>query len=338
MIQASRSPSRPGAIRLDSGAGPLAIGIEGAAGPTLELLRSTLSLYDVPWTLTPLKPVEMVLEVVPAPVSEPAHGGYLVCAQMLVDARAEGLRATTSRGALMTGAFESDAEIWHMVVPQRIPDEGWWPEVEDLVSLVVTTGWRRAGWVPLHAAGLVRDGTGVLVCAASRGGKTTFSLAMARRGWRVVGDDKLLLGSVDGTAVTAAVKHMLNVDPAAREWFAEVGDLDHLPLYSEWSPKRRVALASIFPEAPAADMRATHVLALSRSATASVARVEEMDVAETLSTLLHQTVIPSDRATARRITGTLADIAQASRGLRCELPENIYHDPGAIAAIERALV
>ncbi len=71
-------------------------------------------------------------------------------------------------------------------------------EIEDLLSLVLTTGWRRAGWVPLHGGGLVRDGRGLLCVATSGGGKTTFTVSLIRRGWRALGDDKVLLATAAG--------------------------------------------------------------------------------------------------------------------------------------------
>ena len=318
-------------------AGPLAIDVHASPGPTLELLESTLSLYDVAWTLTPVKRVDLEVNVVPFPVAEAAHGGYMQCAQMLVDALPGGLRATTTRGAVLVGRFSEHGEAWHMTVPARIPDEGWWPEIEDLVSLVVTAGWRRAGWIPLHGAGLTRAGVGVLVCAASRGGKTTFALAMARRGWRVVGDDKLLLGVANGRPTVAAVKHMLNVDPALRAWFPELGDVGGLPIYSEWSPKRRVPLASIFPGAPAASMTVSHVISLARVDHGRDIRIGPMDMAETLSALLHQTVIPNDPRMARAIAASLVGIGQSARGLRVIVPDGIYADPDALEPVEAGL-
>jgi hypothetical protein len=339
LIQASPSPSS--SLRVATslfGAGPLQIELVGPHGPTRQLLESTLSLYDVPWTLADTKYVRLEFKVGTAtPSSGAARGDYLECAQMLVDHMEDGVRATTLRGAHMRGTFAAAGEVWQLAVPQLIDDEGWWPELEDLVSLVVTTGWRRAGWVPLHAAGLTDGRSGVVVCAGSRGGKTTFTLAMARRGWRVVGDDKLLLRRSGAGIEIAAVKHMLNVDPAAAEWFPEVGDLSGLPLYSEWSPKRRVGLATLFAGAPALAMAPTHVVALERTSGIARVHIEPMTMAETLSTLLHQTVIPTDPKLARQITSALVDVAQRSSGLRVALPDDIYAHLPALEEIEAAL-
>jgi hypothetical protein len=337
LIQASLSLSSPPSTAARFRAGPLEIALDAPVGPLRDLLESTFSLYDVTWTLTAVKSVHLSVEVVTEPSAEQARGNYLECAQMLVDVTSRGLRATTARGAAMVGTEADEHEAWHMTVPERIVAEGWWPEIEDLVSLIVTTGWRRSGWVPLHAAGLVKNGRGLLVCASSRGGKTTFSLAMARRGWRIVGDDKLLVGLHDGRTIVAAVKHMLNVDPATRRWFDEVGDLTPLPIYSQWSPKRRVPLASIFPDASALSMTPTHVVALERVARRPDVSVQPLDIPETISTLLHQTVVPTEPRVARLVSSTVAALGSRLRGVRLQIPDEVYGDAAALDPFERAL-
>lgn len=337
MIQASLSPSKAATGRRVFDAGPLRIHVSDEPGPLRDLIASTLSLYGVPWKLTDRRSVHLSVDVVPEAAPAEARGNYLQCAQMLVDAVPGGLRATTRRGAELEGAFLAGSEHWRMTVPDGIVQAGWWPEIEDLISLVVTTGWRRLGWVPLHAAGLVRKTAGVLVCAMSRGGKTTFSLAMARRGWRVAGDDKLLLGHVDGQRVLGAVKHMLNVDPVAAGWFPELGDLTGLPLYSEWSPKRRVQLARVFPSAPTESMIATHLISLVRVGAGSSVRVHDMTTADAIGTLLRQTVVPTERAVARQITGAVVQLAQSLRALRVEVPDGIYSDRSALEPVDAAL-
>jgi hypothetical protein len=287
--------------------------------------------------LTPTKPVTLTVEVVDQLPPNAARGDYLECAQMLVDSTEDGVRATTARGAVMIGTFGEADESWHMTVPSQLVEGGWWPEIEDLVSLVVTTGWRRAAWVPIHAAGLVKGNRGLLVCASSRGGKTTFSLAMARRRWRLVGDDKLLVGRREERPIVAAVKHTLNLDPAAGEWFAEVGDLTHLPIYSEWSPKRRVELSSIFEDAAAAVMLPSHVVVLTRVTRGGEVRVARLDAAERISALLHQTVVPTEPKLARFITATLATLASSLQGVRVEIPDDVYRDQSALDVFEQAV-
>lgn len=284
-----------------------------------------------------MKAVCLDVRTVGVASGEAARGSFLECAQMLVDTTPAGLRATTMRGASLRGDFQNGAERWEMEVPDSLVAAGRWPEIEDLISLVVTTGWRRAGWLPIHAAGLTDNDRGLLVCAMSGGGKTTFSLALVRRGWQLLGDDKLLVGDVDGKLVVGAIKQILNLDPAAVRWFPEVGDLRDLPEYSAWSPKRRVPLTSFWPSAPAYAMRATHLIVVDRRPGRGEVRVTPLSEGEAMGALLRQTVVPLDRTVALPIVTMLARVAGRVRGFRVEVHDDAYADLRAMDAVEAAL-
>jgi hypothetical protein len=318
-----------------AGAGPLRITYRVPAGPLGDLIGATLSLYDVAWP-DAHREVELACRVDDAPLAG-ARGDYLEAAQMLVDTTPAGLRATTTRGGNLDGTFGDAGESWSMGISSQIIAAEAWSDVEDLLSLVLTTGWRRAGWVPLHAAGLSDGSRGVIVCATGGGGKTTFTIGMARRGWRVLGDDKLLLDMHCGSGRVRAVKHMMNVDPVVRRWFDEVGDLSRLPSYSSWTGKRRVALGSLWPAAPATAMSPTHLLAIDRRADARGISVSEMSTAEAISALLHQSVIPREPQVARLITGALATTAQRLTPRRVTIGDGAYAEPDALAVVEAAL-
>ena len=317
-------------------AGPLRIAFDAPQGPLRDLIAATLSLYDVPWSNVPIRHVELVCAVGGTRVAG-ALGSYLVCARMLVDMTHDGLLATTAHGGVIRATFAEGGERWSMRVSEEIMSGGIWPEVEDMLSLVLTTGWRRAGWVPLHAGGLTDGHRGLLVCAGSGGGKTTFTLAMARRGWRALGDDKLLLEMNGRPQYVAAIKHMFNVDPAVRRWFPEVGDLRALSEYSAWTPKRRVSLRSFWPLAPATEMSATHLLTLERRPGEHGIGVSVMTTADSISTLLHQSVIPRDPRIAGPIARTLATLAQRISAMRVTVGDDAYSDPDALLAVDEAL-
>jgi hypothetical protein len=339
LTRASLSPNSGSrtAVTREARAGLLDIEISGTSGPLLDLVERNLALYDVPWTLTGTKRVTLEVDVVAAPAVG-ASGGFLECAQMLVDSSATGLRATTTHGAELMGDLGKGFERWRLTAPTELVDGGWWPEIEDLISLVVTTGWRRAGWVPLHAAGLERDGRGVLVCATGGGGKTTFSLGLVRRGWRLLGDDKLLVGDLDGTLVVAAIKQVLNVDPAIVRWFGEVGDLSGLPEYSAWSPKRRVPLSMLWPAAHAVSAPPTHLVSLVRRAGSGGVSITPISEMEALTTLMRQTVFPRDPAVARPIVAMLGRVAAQVRGHQLVVHDDAYADESTLAAVEAALL
>ena len=336
MIPASLSPSSPTG-GLHFAAGPLEVELAAPAGGLLDAIAACLDLYDVSWTLGPTRRVSLDCTIGPGAAEVPAQGRYLECARMNVDPAPDGLRATTNHGAALEGTFTDSGEHWRMSASRELVDTGWWPEVEDMLTLVLTVGWRRAGWVPLHGAALTDGPRGAIVCAAGGGGKTTFMMAMVRIGWRSLGDDKLLLRSDGSPSLVAAIKLMLNVDPAVETWFPEVGDLTGLPEYSAWTVKRRVALESLWPKASQLTMRPTTIVALQRRTGVQGFVIEPMDAADTLATLLRQTVIPHDRAQARWIMSELAACAGAAAGVRVIVGDGAYADPAAIERVAEAL-
>ena len=228
--------------------GPLAIAATMEAGPAADVIDATLGLYDVVWPAADVDRsvcIQVTDTSLPGPLA--VVGEYLEAANMLVDRTAGGLRASTLGGATATGSFGPDGESWRLDIPPALAAGGRAYEIEDLLSLVLTTGWRRAGWVPLHGGGLVRDGRGLLCVATSGGGKTTFTVSLIRRGWRALGDDKVLLATAAGAPRVVGLLHVLNLDPRARDWFPEIGDLTEVAPYSGGSPKRRQPIEARWP-------------------------------------------------------------------------------------------
>ena len=302
----------------------------------MDVITTSLAVYDVSWTLSPSKLVELECHLVRG-VEQPARGSYLEAARMLVDTTVVGMRATTEHGAALDGEFDNGGEHWQMRVPLDVSDRGLSWEIEDLLSLILTTGWRRAGWVPLHAAAMTDGSRGVLACATGGGGKTTFMMAMVRGGWRALGDDKLLLRTDGSQPLIAALKHVLNVDPSVDAWFPEIGDLRGLPEYSAWTPKRRVPLTSLWPDSTAYSMRPTTIVSLERRPGAKRFEIAPMDAGATLATLLRQTVIPRNPDQARWITRELALCARGAYGIRLLVGDDAYVDPHAIAQVAQAI-
>ena len=159
---------------------------------------------------------------------------------------------------------------------------------------------------------------------------------MVRRGWRSLGDDKLLL-PMNGNGDVMAIKQMLNVDPDVRRWFPEVGDLTVMPPYSAWTTKRRVSLGAMFPSAPATQMPTTHLVVVDRQPRTKGIHVSSMTAAEAISALLHQSVIPHDAPTAAGITRALARLGERVSGVKVSVGDDAYADPDALIAVEAAL-
>jgi len=315
-------------------AGPLRVRIDAAEPAVREKLAETLALYDGPWE-GPFDDVLLEARAV-ATAASMVDGAYLRCARMSVDSAGGEFHATTRCGAQMRSS-RSRRMTWSIEVPREVVESKQLEELEDLISLALTAGWRNAGWVPVHAAAVVRDGICPILCAGSGGGKSTLTAAFVRSGWRALGDDKLLLRYGKGGSELRALLHTFNLHPRTREWFPEVGDLTLLPQYSAWTEKRKFRVDRTWPETTALGARPTHVVRVRRDAGASSVRVRELDRAEIFLTLLKQIAIPGDRPSASPILSTVAKTVADLRGLDVVIGEDAYREPDCLVDFERAL-
>lgn len=296
----------------------------------------TLRLYDRLWPAHGCS-VEIRIRETQEVSAKPADGTFLRCARMTVDVAEAGLHATTLGGARSRLRQAGTAEHWDIDVPAALIEASNLEDVEELVILALTAGWRNAGWVPLHAAAVTDGRRCAIICAPSGGGKSTLTAAFVRRGWRAVGDDKLLLRTAEGRPHLAALQRTFNLHPGTSAWFPEVGNLERLPLYSSWTQKRKVKIESIWPATAADDAQPTHLLRLSRSSLRGGITYESLAARDVLTTLLRQIAIPADRSTASRILAAVAPTARGLQGLDVSVGENAYQAADALDALETAL-
>jgi hypothetical protein len=313
--------------------GPLAVTVCTRNPILREKAAEVLGLYNVEWD-RPYLDVAVDLRRTDSHAGMLA-GTYLTCRSMHVNATATGLQASCRSGAW--GLHNRQTERWKLFIPH--PEGRELVDIEDLLGLVLTTGWRRLEWVPLHAAAVVRDGCCAILCASSGGGKSTLTAAMLHRGWDAMGDDKLLLkaGSEHQAKVVALLDN-LNLHPRTRQWFPEVEQIERLPTYSAWTSKRRVSTAEYWPDQTAFDAYPTHLVQIERRPTASGFDVAPLGRDALLAILLRQTVVPRDKDVARQILTTVATAARQLRGLHLEIGEDAYSQPAGLAALEGALL
>lgn len=316
--------------------GPLRVNVEAQTTFLYDKVVETLRLYDRQWPVHACT-VEIRIDETPDAVMKPVNGKFLRCDRIQVDAAEAGLHATTIGGARSRSQQTGSTECWEMRIPRELVRTSNLEDVEELVILALTAGWRNAGWVPVHA-GAVTNGTQcAIICAPSGGGKSTLTTAFVRRGWRAIGDDKLLLRMVGGQPRLAALQRTFNLHPCTSAWFPEVGDLERLPRYSTWTHKRKVKMESIWPEPAADDAQPTHLLRLRRDPQPGGIAYEPLAAGATLDTLLRQVVIPTDRSTANRILSAVAPTAERLRGFDVVAKENAYARADALDALELAL-
>jgi hypothetical protein len=320
--------------------GPLAVAVVAESAALADKVLDTLDLYNVDWARVAGGDADRECAVTVRVAAGDARasmvaGSYLSCARMNADMVDDGLYATCASGASAT--YDRRRAEWSFHVagdPAAAPPD----DVEDLTNLLLTTGWREAGWVPLHAGVVLRDARCALLAAASGGGKTTLVTALIRRRWQTLGDDKVLVRlDANGEPRLAALVHNFNLHPGVRRWFPEVGDLERLPRYSIGTEKRKVHINDLWPGRTATTGVPTHIVQVNRPATGDGIRVTPLPRGEALGILLRQTVIPNEPRTARAILTTLAGTARHLAALRLDIGADAYADANALAGLEEAL-
>lgn len=312
--------------------GPLQLSVFSDSMPLIEKTYETLVLYNVQWP--DIGKYITVFLYDDLRITQSLSGTYLLTRRMLVDRTSTGLAAACESGA--TAAYEETDETWHLHIPS--PAGRGLEDIEDLLGLILTTGWRRLGLVPLHAGGVIHNKSCAILCAPSGGGKSTLTTALLSRGWGTLGDDKLLLAYEENSdPILSSLLLNFNLHPHTEEWFPEVGDLQRLPPYSYWTPKRRVNINAIWPTNGRLQAKPTHLVLLIRQAEDSGFHLQRIDKMELLPLLLQQTVIPKDAQQAKQILATVAKTANQLQGWALHIGEDAYRDPNQLEILEKVL-
>jgi hypothetical protein len=320
------------------GVGPVRVTLEPMLPAFERRVDEQLQIFRTSWNETPYE-VRLNVHPIAAPAAG-ACGTYLTCSRMNVDITSRGLYATTLCGAsAQLDEQWEDGESWSIGFPAGQIDTPAIDQLEDLVGLTLVSGWRAAGWTPVHGAAVTRDGKCLLICAMSGGGKSTLTAALVRDGWHTLGDDKLLLRlGADGEPEVAALLHSFNLHPKTREWFPEVGDLELQPRYSAWTPKRKVYADDVWPGRTAQRARPTHIIRVRRDPLPVPIAIAPLDYDEMFRTLIGQIAIPNDPPVAIAAMRTVAlTVGSGLRGLDVVLGEDCYRVPATLEALTAAL-
>ncbi len=139
--------------------------------------------------------------------------------------------------------YEADADRLTVVVGDRIyaecePSRGRSrvrvesPEASDLytlahpiLSLLLMELLKGRGLYPVHAAGVVMNGCGVLLPGVSGAGKSTLSLALARRGYSFLADDTVFVQAAGSEWRVRAFPDQVDLCPDAVDLFPELTEL-----------------------------------------------------------------------------------------------------------------
>jgi hypothetical protein len=125
-----------------------------------------------------------------------------------------------------------------------------WLASHPMFTLPLVEMLKRRGLYSVHAAGLALDGRAVLLAGPSGAGKSTLTVALARTGFELLGDDMVFVGEGDGGPRLLAFPDELDLTEETIRLFPELGFLLERPGRPGWS-KRQLRAA----EVPSAGVR-----------------------------------------------------------------------------------
>ena len=105
---------------------------------------------------------------------------------------------------------------------------------------------KRREYFMVHAAGLARDGRGLLITGDSGSGKTTLALALLRAGFEFLGDDTIF---IDNNTQARAFPDEIDITAPTARFFPELAWLAQEPLPGE-PPKRSFCATRVYGAAP----------------------------------------------------------------------------------------
>ena len=183
---------------------------------------------------------------------------------------------------------------------------------------------RQRGRYLVHAAGVVdARGRAWLLAGDSGSGKSTLAYALARNGWRVLGDDGVLIERDGARLVAHAWRAPLRVSQQLAADFPEVADASRPPAGDD--PRSRVAITM----EGAASAPVAAVVLLEQSQTFALKRANSLDA---LAALVRQSpwVILGD-SHARRHLALLQHAAS-------QTVFHLAHTPAELRSIDRVLL
>jgi hypothetical protein len=184
---------------------------------------------------------------------------------------------------------------------------------------------RRSGRYHLHASGVVDPfGRAWVLSGASGSGKSTLAYALARVGWRVLGDDGVIL-ELTARGVTAyAWRESLWVSTDLRNEFPELSQFDPRDVLAD--PRRRMPRAMPFARSAAL----SRIVFLAQGPTDDLAPVPAVDALVELVRQSAWVLIPD--ANARQHLEALREISTRIPAFR------LTHSPRQLHAIADTLL
>jgi hypothetical protein len=183
----------------------------------------------------------------------------------------------------------------------------------------------------LHAAGLVKDGVGIIFPAYSGTGKSVLSLRMVRDGWRLLSDDTIFLQETDGRIMALGYPERINLRTDALSLFTDVPIIDPRES-SGW--KACVDVESLSPGCFIDKATPEAVVLITRSDRIE-SKVEAVSKAEALTKLFRYTLFFTDPSASKQNFGITSKLVEQSQCFHLDIGKDLTSLLSAINEIVR---
>ncbi len=177
---------------------------------------------------------------------------------------------------------------------------------------------KTRGVFPVHAAGLERNGKGIIFPGKSGCGKSTLSLHLLRGGFRLLGDDTVFVRQAEGgRAEMLFFPEEVDVCPETVDLFSQLALARNLA-EDRWQPKQRVNLNAV-KSSKVIEAAPVNMLVFPVIAPDGVTRYERVSHTEALAELILYAFLFMDPMTSKENFALLAGLVQSTACFRLHM-------------------
>jgi hypothetical protein len=190
---------------------------------------------------------------------------------------------------------------------------------------------RHLGYFFIHAAGLKRNGTGLLIPGMSGSGKSTLTIALIRAGFGFLSDDRLILHRHPSGITALAFPEKIDVTDQTVAFFEELASL-RLRQADSARRKKNFSIDAFFPDLTVTESR-PGVILFPAITNDRASRIEPLDRAEAVTMLLPQGLLVFDPETAERHFQVLCDLVEQCNCYRIHFARDFAAVPRLVEAV-----
>ena len=168
---------------------------------------------------------------------------------------------------------------------------------------------KMRGLFPVHSAGLVRDGCGIIFPGKSNCGKSTLTLKLLQRGYKLLGDDTVFVRAAGNGAEMLFFPEEVDVCADTIDLYSQLA-LARMITEDRWQPRERVNLHEVGADSVVETARA-NLLIFPVIAADGITRYEKVAPSSALAEMILYAFLFMDPSTTRDNFNVLASLVQS---------------------------